>query len=64
MGVDLLFEICRESEQVCMCETKTLVIYKMCVFTLLHIRLCWPLSSVCLQDLKIYVFALNCTIVD
>ena len=55
MGVDLLFEICRESEQVHMCETKPLVIYKMHVFTWLHMRLCCPLNSVCLQDLKIYV---------
>ena len=46
----------RAGEQVCTCETKTLVTYKtLCVFILLHIRLCCPLSSVCLKNLKLYV---------
>ena len=31
------------------------VAYKMYVFTLLHMGLFCPLSSVCLQNLKIYV---------
>ena len=54
------FKICRDREREwrspCRCETKTLVTYKtLCVFTLLHMGLCCPLSSACLQNLKIYV---------
>ena len=48
------------SEQDRMCETETLVTYKiLCLFILLHMRLCCTLSSVCLQNLKIYVLLQN-----
>ena len=52
-GVDLV-ENCFGKVNKSTCMKKTLWITK-CVFTLLHMRHCCSLSSVCLQNLKIYV---------
>ena len=50
----ILLRIVLESEQICALGTR-LCGLKKCVFTLLHMRHCCPLSSVCVQNLKSYV---------